>query len=189
MAWELTEEAFERLLACFDSDRDRAGEKYEDLRRALIRFFEGRGIFAPEECVDEVFNRAARRLSEGVVVVNIYGYCQESARFVLLERFKSPDRKNAPLEEASPLVAADGEGAEGKEAAMKCLDECLNQLPEKKRELILAYYQDDKRDRINRRRALAEQFSVRRDALANQAQRLRNKLEQCITECRRRLAI
>jgi DNA-directed RNA polymerase specialized sigma24 family protein len=137
----------------------------------------------------DIFSPSSRRLSEGVVVVNIYGYCHESARFVLLERFKSPDRKNAPLEEASPVVAADGEGAEGKEAAMRCLDECLNQLPEKKRELILAYYQDDKRDRINRRRALAEQFCVRRDALANQAQRLRDKLEQCIARCRRRLEI
>jgi DNA-directed RNA polymerase specialized sigma24 family protein len=108
MAWELTEGALGRLLACFDADRDRAGEKYEDLRRALIRFFEGRGVFTPEECVDEVFNRAARRLSEGVAVVNIYGYCYESARFVLLEWLKSRDPKNVPLEEAPPLVVDDG---------------------------------------------------------------------------------
>jgi DNA-directed RNA polymerase specialized sigma24 family protein len=73
--------------------------------------------------------------------------------------------------------------------ALKCLDECLSQLPEEKRELILEYYQDDKRDRINRRRALAERFGLRRDALANQAQRLREKLEKCIAECRRHLVI
>jgi len=39
----LTTDTFARLLHCLDADRELAGEKYEDLRRLLIRFFEWRG--------------------------------------------------------------------------------------------------------------------------------------------------
>ena len=38
----LTQQAFDRLLACFDSDRERAGEKYENLHCKLVKFFEWR---------------------------------------------------------------------------------------------------------------------------------------------------
>jgi hypothetical protein len=36
--WTLTAEAFEKLIDCLDADRENAGEKYEDLRRALVRY-------------------------------------------------------------------------------------------------------------------------------------------------------
>jgi hypothetical protein len=45
----LTADTFTRLLHRLDADRERAGEKYEDLRRTLIRFFEWRGAPYPEE--------------------------------------------------------------------------------------------------------------------------------------------
>ena len=41
--WILTKEAFERLLALLDVDRELAGQKYENVRRKLIEFFEARG--------------------------------------------------------------------------------------------------------------------------------------------------
>ncbi len=48
----LTSETFAALLFSLDADRERAGEKYEDLRRTLIRFFEWRGAPFPEEHAD-----------------------------------------------------------------------------------------------------------------------------------------
>ncbi len=62
--WALTPEAFDTLLACLDRDRDRAAEKYEEIRNALITFFEHRGCLSPEEYADETINRVARRISE-----------------------------------------------------------------------------------------------------------------------------
>ena len=94
----LTVEAFAKLLKAFDADRQRAGEKYEDLRRILIRFFEWRGAPFPEDHTDETFNRVARKLDEGVDVKNIGGYCYEVARLVCLEALKGPDTKRSPLE-------------------------------------------------------------------------------------------
>lgn len=63
--WVLTREAFDKLLACLDRDRERAAEKYEEIRNALITFFEHRGCLSPQEYADETINRVARRLSEG----------------------------------------------------------------------------------------------------------------------------
>ncbi|MEJ7712917.1 MAG: hypothetical protein WKF84_24510 [Pyrinomonadaceae bacterium] len=72
-----------KLLNGLDADRERAGDKYEELRRILIRFFEWRGAPFPEEQADETFNRVARRLDEGVKIKNIGGYCYEVARLVV----------------------------------------------------------------------------------------------------------
>src|SRR5262245_47359441 len=191
MNWVLTEESLGKLLDCFDADHNLAGEKYEDLRRALSRFFEGRGIFFHEECTDEVFDRVARRLVEGVEIRNIYSYCYEVARLVLLERIKSRESRNISIEaNISNLSATDiGDDLAEKERRLRCLDACLQQLPPESRLLITEYYQDDRRNRITRRQSMADRLGIRRDALANRAQRLRSKLEQCIVKCLKKDAV
>lgn len=180
----LTGDSLKKLLDCFDTDHNRAGEKYEELRRALIRFYHGRGIFFAEECADEVFDRVCRRLQEGVEIKNIYSYCYEVARLILLEQLKSHDNRKVPLEESAlgTMINQDDDSAET-ERMLQCLDRCLQQLPPESRSLIIEYYQDYKRDRIDRRKAMAKRLGLRRDALANRAQRLREKLEQCILNC------
>jgi DNA-directed RNA polymerase specialized sigma24 family protein len=185
MNWILTGEALEKLLGCFDPDRNLAGEKYEDLRRALLRFFRGRGIISPEECADVVFDRVSRRLIEGVEIKNIYGYCYEVARLVFLEQIKSRDHKRAPLEEIDlEAVANDlNHDRSQKERRLQCLDQCLQTLFPESRALIIVYYQDDQLDKIKRRKRMAERLGVTREALANRAQRLRVKLEQCVLNC------
>src|SRR5260370_22484892 len=94
----LTAETFTKLLDRLDADRERAAEKYEDLRRTLTRFFEWRTAPFPDEHTDETFNRVARKLGEGVEIRNIGGYCYEVARLVFLETTKGPASKRASLE-------------------------------------------------------------------------------------------
>lgn len=185
MERELTAEAFAKLLDRLDADRERAGEKYEDLRRTLMRFFEWRGAPFPEEHADETFNRVARRLDEGVLIKNIGGYCYEVARLVFLETLKGRDSRRAPVEEVdleAPAAGGDDEAAE-REQRLTCLEECLRGLAAGSRELIVEYYQDQERGRIDRRQALAERLGLRRDALANRAQRARVRLERCLATC------
>jgi len=189
MAATLTAESFAKLLACFDVDRDRAGESYEDLRRALIRFFEWRGARFSEDHADEAFNRVARKLGEGVEIRNIRGYCYEVARLIHLEALKGVDSRFDPLEADYQIpagTAAVDEAAE-RETRLTCLDRCLDSLPEGGRRLILEYYQDERRDRIQRRKVLAASLGLNREALANRAQRMRYKLEQCVTHCVNRI--
>lgn len=182
---QLTANAFTKLLDRLGRDDEPAGEKYENLRRTLIRFFEWRGAPFPDEQTDETFDRIARKLDEGIEIVNIGGYCYEVARLVCLEAFKGPESRRAPLEEIKlEAIAPDttDETAE-KEERLTYLDDCLRVLPVESRELIQEYYSDEKRGRIDRRKALADRLRLRRDALANRAQRVRDKLEQCVTRC------
>lgn len=185
---QLTANAFTRLLERLGENQEQAGEKYEDLRRTLIRFFEWRGAPFPEEQADKTFDRIARKLDEGIEIVNIGGYCYEVARLVCLEAFKGNEGRRAPLEEIKlEAMAPDttDETAE-REQRLICLDDCLRVLPVGSRELITEYYCDEKRGRIDRRKALADRLQLRRDALANRAQRVRDKLEQCVTQCLRK---
>jgi RNA polymerase sigma factor (sigma-70 family) len=184
----LTAETFAKLLLNLDTDRDRAGVKYEDLRRTLIRFFEWRGAPFPEEQTDETFNRVARKLEAAIEIKNMGGYCYEVARLVCLEALKSNNNKRSTLEAADIKLPVEDSGDEAaeKESRLACLDDCLNALPAKNREWVLEYYKDDKSGHVNRRRALAERLGLPREALANRVQRLRDKLERCVVRCLQR---
>src|SRR2546427_13261063 len=183
----LTADIFAKLLARLDPDSERAGERYEDLRRTLTRFFEWRNAPFPEDQTDEVFNRIARKLFEGVEIRNIGSYCYEVARLVCLEALKGKDSKRASLDPANHDIAVvdRGDDAQERELRLACLEECLDSLPIESRELIVEDYQDDRRDRIERRKSLAAKLGLQREALANRAQRLRDKLEQCVRKCLR----
>ena len=185
MARELTSQAFIRLLERLGEDEEQAAQKYEELRLTLIRTFEWRGAPFPEEHADETLNRLARKLDEGVEIRNIKDYVYTVARLVWLEALKRVDNRRAPLDKIQhePVALDTSREVAEKEDRLDCLDNCLDALPYASRDLIMEYYVDEKRDRIDRRRDLAERLGLRRDALANRAQRLRDKLEQCVTRC------
>lgn len=188
----LTADGFAKLLDRLDTDRERAGEQYETLRRRLSKFFEWRGAPFPDEHTDETFNRVARKLDEGVAITNVGGYCYEVARLVCLEAFKGRDSKRSSLDasHADAFASDTTDEAAQLELRMACLEECLNALSQEGRDLVMEYYQDERRARIERRKAQAERLGLRRDALANRAQRLRDNLERCVSAgLRRRSAI
>src|SRR5258708_794328 len=135
----LTAESFAKLLSRLDPDPERAGEDYEDLRRAMIRFFEWGGAPFPEDHTDEALNRVARKLDEGVEIKSVRSYCYEVARLVCLEAYKGVDSKREPLEADHQeyfVAASIDEGVE-REARLACLDRCLDSLQEDGRTLIL----------------------------------------------------
>jgi DNA-directed RNA polymerase specialized sigma24 family protein len=191
MAATLTAETFTRLLLSLDTDQERAAEKYEELRHTLIRFFEWRGAPFPEDHADDAFNRVARKLGEGIEIKNIGGYCYKVARLIFLESVKRHDSRRVPLESVRVAVAAPDliDATLEKEMRLGCLDDCLGALPSESAELILEYYGYDTYGQIDRRKALADRFGLRRDALANRVQRLRDKVEQCVTGCLRKKSI
>ena len=184
MARELTDEGFARLLASLDPDPSLAGERYEDLRRMLVRFFEWRGVPFPDEHADETLDRVVRKLDEGEAIRNIGGYCYTVARLIVLEALKDRRSHAAPLGAIDVAAPADRSAeTSDAEAHLACLDACLNGLTEESRSLILEYYRDDGRRRIAGRRELAGRLGLSAEALANRAQRLRDKLDRCVTGC------
>ena len=180
--WKLTAEAFALLLARFDSDPESAGIKYESLRRKLVKFFDWRGAYFPEECADETFDRIARKLEQGEVIEEVVAYCHGVARLVLLEELKSSNHRRIDFEDLPPLVVNPPELPESNPQS-DCFDHCLQELSPENRGLILAYYQDDRRNKIDNRLALAASYAIPLNALRSRAQRLRNKLEECVKDC------
>lgn len=182
----VTEAAFARLLEQLDADRDRAGIKYEELRRVLIRFFEWRGAPYPEEHTDETFDRVARKLADGVAIANVGAYCYEVARLISLEALRTQARCRTPIEgeaaNAGVITPADDDDADA-DRRIQCLHRCLDELSVESRRLILDYYGEAASRPVDHRRTLAARLGVERDALANRVQRVRNKLEACVSRC------
>jgi DNA-directed RNA polymerase specialized sigma24 family protein len=180
--WTLSADALARFLACLDPDSDRAGQKYESLRLTLIKFFDWRGAHSPDELADETINRVIRKVDGGDAIRDVPTYCHGVARMVLLESLKGPESRRADFEELPPaaLVAPDPEKQDDR---LDCFEQCLKELPLESRQLILQYYVDEKRGKINRRLAMAERLGIPLNALRSRAQRIRNRLEKCANGC------
>ncbi len=196
--WVLTQEAFDKLLACLDPERERAAEIYEQIRNSLITFFECRGSFIPENQADETINRVARRLAEGkeIYVENPATYFYGVARNVLREHWEAPGLESAALESLPPSndLSTDPSGLQErqieryhKEQQLECLEQCLRGLPSTPRELISRYYQGESRVKIRNRKSLAESLGIPLNALRIRALRIREKLEECVESCLKRL--
>ncbi|MEW6130417.1 MAG: sigma-70 family RNA polymerase sigma factor [Acidobacteriota bacterium] len=180
--WTLTADAFAGFLAYLDANQDRAGEKYETLRLMLVKFFDWRGAHFPEECADETFNRVIKKIEAGEEIRDIATYCRGVARLLFLETLKHPDQRSVSLDELQHAAENLTENADA-DRQRECFEHCLNQLPVESRQLILEYYRDEKRDKIDNRLALAERLGIPLNALRSRAQRVRNKLENCVKRC------
>ena len=157
--WELTEEAFAKFLACLDPDPARAGEKYEALREALVKFLDWRGAHFPEELVDETFNRVTRKLEEGETIRDLPTYCHGVARMVFLQSLEHPGNKRVGLEELSMIAIPEPDVTD---ARRECLNHCLRQLPAENRELIIEYYRKEGRQKVDHRVDMAKDWESRR---------------------------
>jgi len=175
---------FEKLLRQFSADRDEAGELYEFARRKLIRFFEWRSIGSAEECVDEVMERAARRIDEGQKIDNLMAYLFGIARIVYKEKLRERDRTPQSLDETRPDVRPSNtpEPVEPDERQL-CFDKCLAELPPDNRDLILDYFEGTGGAKIRSRQGIADRLGIPLNALRIRVHRIRKSLEDCIAEC------
>jgi DNA-directed RNA polymerase specialized sigma24 family protein len=181
--WSLNQEAFDRLLRSLSVDRDEAGARYEIIRRKLVRFFECRSVEDSEDHADETINRVARRIYEGQQIDNVTGYSYGVARLVLMEVIKERERAPIGLDEAPGVFQRKSVDETDSEPRMKCFDECLESLPPESRQLIIDYYQEERRAKIELRQQLADQLRIPVNALRIRAHRIRMSLERCITTC------
>jgi DNA-directed RNA polymerase specialized sigma24 family protein len=177
----LTGESLGQLLACLDDDVEVAGEKYEVIRRKLVKFFDWRGAHFPEECADETIDRVIRKLESGEAILDIPTYCAGIARLVFLETLKKADRRQVSLDDLGSIAAPSLQPEAN--AQQTCFERCLSGLPIESRRLILQYYQDERRRKINNRQALADSLGIPLNALRSRVQRIRDRLEQCVTKC------
>jgi DNA-directed RNA polymerase specialized sigma24 family protein len=164
------------------------------MRRRLVSYFDRRNRPAPDELADETLNRVARTLEEtGTIGIRPPArYCYVVARFVLLEDLRRREHAHSrlgdpPGQNASPVpdITTDepDEGAGLREQRLECLERCLQNLKPEQRELIIEYYRDTRREKIERRRELAARLGISMNALAVRACRIRDILEACVAAC------
>jgi len=179
---ELTPKAFTKLLAKLSTDPEIAGGEYEELRRRLIKFFEWRGSLFPEDLADETLNRTARKIDgDEEIEKNVIALALGVAHFVFLETSKRPDYRRVSLEDLIPVAAPPEHRLEDDELRVAYLRECLRSLPKESRELIIEYYREEGRAKIEDRKVLAEKLGISLNALFSRAKRIRDRLELCVT--------
>jgi DNA-directed RNA polymerase specialized sigma24 family protein len=192
--WTLSPGAFKRFLEWLDEGIDSGGEKYLEMRRRLVSYFDRKNCSSPHELADETLNRVARRLEEeGEISTTAPArYCYTLAKFVFLEHLRSFENRQASLSDVTTTshpsldpvaVIAWEESRNRKELMLECLETCLNSLDEGNRDLISQYYQGEQRQKIENRRALAARLGLTSNALSIRACRVREKLESCVTKC------
>lgn len=191
--WEVTPEAFEKLLAWLDPDIEAAAEKYEKVRQKLIKLFKWRNCNPEEEYADITINRVTRRVFENtpVDVTDPYLYFHGTALNVLREYWRGQlkhKRENVDEIDRSGHVAKHTEQLLDDEAAETatanrygCMQECLRELPPDNRELIISYHHGDKKKEI--RKTLADKLKVPINVLRIRACRIREGLQKCVAGC------
>ena len=190
---ELSQFVFARLLAWLDDGTESNGERYLEMRRRLVSYFDRRNRPAADELADETLNRVARTLEQtgSIATRPPARYCYVIARFVLFEDLRRA-RRHVGFDETRLRIdmrASLTEPTEDftlREQRLDCLDRCLEQLKPEQRMLIVEYYRDSRREKIERRRELADRLGISMNALAIRACRIRDALLTCLEGCRAR---
>lgn len=176
----LTKEAFEKLLNWLDTDRDKAGEKYEIIRLRLIRIFASRGCCDGEHLADQTLNVVASRIDwlienyKGDPALYFYGV----AKKIFLEQ----NKKKPPPPLPPPPDVTEVERKCG------CLEACLKQeLSVPDRCLVLRYHEKEKKEKIILRKQLAKELAISMNALRIRVYHIHTRLRPCIEQCLRQL--
>ena len=171
----LDPERFDRLLAWLDPDREEAGRKHEAIRKRLIKIFVCRGSNISEELADNTIDRVARKIETilPTYVGDPANYFSAVATNILHESVR---KEKAPRVLPPVPVPTDEE----KEELYARMETCMQKLSEFDRDLVLSYYQLEKREKIEHRRKLAEQLGMGMNALRIRACRTRTALQECM---------
>jgi DNA-directed RNA polymerase specialized sigma24 family protein len=180
-------EDLKRLLSRLDPDSLRAWEKYEELRRRLVKFFAWNRCLDPEDLADEVLDRVAAK-PDSEEIREVEKYALGVARFVHLEARRESKR----LICSDDLPGGEDAFADGHDPAeemvdmifqeirLDCLRQCLARLMPHDRELVILYYSAEQEKQKIVRRSLAEKSGLTLGALRVRTSRLREQLEQCV---------
>lgn len=171
---DITQEAFDALLNWLSPDRDEAGQKYEIIRRGLIRILQSHGISNAESWADETINRVAQKVPanfEGEPIRYFFAF----ARNILHEAKRD---REIPTEEFPEGVTK----IEERSDVYECLVNCINSLSDENRQLILDYYVYSGHYKIEVHKEIAQELGISKGALRNRAFQIKTRLEQAVRQ-------
>ena len=174
------EEAFNKLLAWLDPDKNKAAERYQRIQFRLIRIFAAKGCVDPETLADETLNAVCIKIDW--LLANYSGnpdlFFFGVAKKIYLEQIP----KKVP---AIPVVPDNTEI----EIRCGCLEQCLKTAasPEE-RGWVLRYHDGEGRQRIENRKRLADELGISINALRIRVFHIQARLRPCIEDCLEKVA-
>lgn len=176
--WILDNPAFEHLLFWLHHDEVESARKYEAIRERLSGYFRYRGCASPDELVDRVIDRVARRLAEGVHVyaADPYGYFRGVARNVLFEWLREQRR-------SKELTFLAGSDSSHLHRRLACMERCWALVPPQTRQMMIDYCSVDKTSKRRQRETLAERLGLSLSTLRLRVHRVRQHLERSVAVC------
>jgi DNA-directed RNA polymerase specialized sigma24 family protein len=176
----LTPDAFQAFLAWLSPQMTDDGETYEKARDRLVIFFASRQCRDPESLADKTIDIATFKMAEIPSEVQPIAYLLGIARNVFREYLR--DREKELIASAASQTYQNASQPQV-ERNHTCLERCLNELPQEDHELLLAYYSQSKRAKIELHRQLAERYTGTLNALRNRIFRLNQRMARCIDKC------
>jgi len=168
--------AFDQFLCWLGPDPESAGQKYESIRGRLIMMFRARKCVFAEDLADVTFERVARKLTK--LTTEFSGdparYFYGVAKKIYLEYQRGLTTAASTTEN----VAAANAEEQNLENRLDQLEEALNLIPKADRELVLKYYAGTRRQKIEQRRALAEELGIGANALRLRVFRIRSQIKE-----------
>lgn len=185
-----TKDEFDALLNWFAPDKQEAAESYERIRLGLARFFRFRGCSDPDLLADETLNRVAQKLrgldlTRNVKKISIfYGFAHNIYREYLNRVAKKEIQLNLerPIRSNDHDLSGEPEN-DFQDGAFNCLERCMKELPQDERNLLVRYYSEEKAQKIELRKRLAEELKTRANTLHVRVHRHRKVLRKCVERC------
>ena len=182
-----TKEQFDGLMSWLSSSTADPGGKYECIRQSLVKLFVWNGCWDAEDLADETIDRVMRKVPEisidysGDPALYFYGV----AKMLLKERRrqKTAGTDWQLLEPRRMTRNQQNDDPNEINRKFECLEKCIAKLPADSRELIIDYYQEEKRAKIDFRRQLAQRMGVDVENLRVRVFRIRTSLYKCIEKC------
>jgi DNA-directed RNA polymerase specialized sigma24 family protein len=170
---KLTKSAVAKFLTTLDPNPVIAEERYEQVHRRLVKFFECNNCSDPEHATDITIDRAICKIDNGATVPNVGAFLFGIARHVVQEQIRDTPPHVILCDN---LAAQPDDGAEF-ERRVQCLDACLQKLKPELRDLFVSYYGDGDRQELPSR------FATTMNALRIRVFQIRNGLRQCVSGC------
>ena len=169
------------MLAWLDPDRECAGVRYEEIRAKLIKIMVWRQCYAAELLADETINRVSHKVQhiastyEGNPALYFYG---------VLKKVYQEWQKVDPLIPYPDDRLSEPEPSEDVELIHEYLERCRQKLDDPEdRELILKYYEKEKRAKILHRKEMADRLGITLNSLRMRVHRINSILQKCIVDC------
>jgi DNA-directed RNA polymerase specialized sigma24 family protein len=184
----------EEFRAFLNSDRAEEGlsaeevsearaKRYLEIQNRLARLFAWRGCHEADDLARVALDRARQKWAErrGSVETSVrdkpnpVGFVCSFVRFVFLEWLAKQDPPEPP-----PVEQRSAE----EEMRLDCLENCMSRiLKPGECDLILQYYDGEKRAKITRRKAIAERHNISANAVRLECHRIRRRLRECVVRC------